>query len=63
MADRLRADVPDDAARQVSRGYRLAVGREPESPELRFGEQFAKKFGLEQFCLVLLNSNEFAFID
>jgi hypothetical protein len=62
-AERLEREGPGDRRRQVARAYRLAFGRGAVDDELRSGEQFAARHGLAQFCLVLLNSNEFLYVD
>jgi hypothetical protein len=62
-AKRLQREAPGDRAAQVGRAYALAFGREAGSSEVRFGEGFAARHGLAQLCLVLLNTNEFAYVD
>jgi hypothetical protein len=62
-AERLQREAPNDRPGQIRRAYRLAFGRGARPDELRFGEQFAAKYGLAQFCLVLLNANEFLYVD
>jgi hypothetical protein len=43
--------------------YRLALGRAPAAAEQRQAAQFFRKGGtLEEFCLALLNRNEFLYI-
>ncbi len=73
VADRLRREAPADVARQVRRGLRLAVGRpaDPQSVErsLRLMTALEKDHGqdparsLETFCLMLLNLNEFIYLE
>jgi hypothetical protein len=47
----------------VARAHALAVGRAPSAEEAaRLGE-FARAHGLPALCRVLLNLNEFLFID
>jgi uncharacterized protein DUF1549/uncharacterized protein DUF1553/cytochrome c len=62
-AERLKREIPDDPQGQISRAYRLAFGRAVTAEEISFGERFAAEHGLAQFCLVLLNTNEFIHID
>jgi hypothetical protein len=62
-AERLEREAPDDRPGQVRRAYRLAFGREATADEVRLGERFAAKHGLAQLCLVLLNANEFLYVD
>jgi hypothetical protein len=62
FAERLRSEAPDEAA-QVRRAYALAVARDPSADEAAFAQRFAKEHGLAQLCLVLLNLNEFVYVD
>jgi hypothetical protein len=62
-AERLQREAPDDRPGQIRRAYRLAFARQARPEEIRFGERFAAKHGLAQLCLVLLNANEFLYVD
>ncbi len=62
FAVRLRK-IGDDAAKQVEAGFRLAYGRKPTQAELDLLVPFVQKRGLENFCRVLFNANEFIFVD
>jgi hypothetical protein len=48
---------------QIERGYRLAFGRVPRAEEHEALSAFARKHGLPATCRLLLNANEFVFID
>jgi hypothetical protein len=48
---------------QVERAYRLAFGRPPDRREKEAVLAYAKKHGLARACRVLLNANEFVFVD
>jgi hypothetical protein len=48
---------------QINRAMRLALGRAPEPDEQARLVDFAGKHGLENACRVILNLNEFSFID
>lgn len=50
-------------AAQVRRGFVLAVGREPMDEELGSLAEYGKTEGLENACRVILNLNEFSFVD
>ena len=63
FAERLERAVPEGAANRVRRAYSLALGRPPSDEECAFADRFAAEYGLAQFCVVLLNSNEFMFVD
>ncbi len=62
FAARVAAETPDLAA-QVTRAHTLALGRAPSPEEAaRLGE-FARAHGLPALCRLLVNLNEFLFID
>ena len=63
FAGRLERELPSDRRGQVARAYRLAFGRAAADEEVRFGERFAREQGMSHLCLVLLNSNEFVYVD
>ncbi|MCC2668065.1 MAG: Planctomycete cytochrome, partial [Armatimonadetes bacterium] len=79
LAARVRADAGEDAAAQVDRAYRLALGRAPAPKEqaaaLRFLEQQAARrkardagtdaglLALTDFAQVLFGLNEFMYVD
>jgi len=73
MADRLRKEVPNDLSVQVRRAVRLTTGREPSKQELERDLAFIKEVqssgklderaALKQYCLLLLNTNEFLYLD
>jgi hypothetical protein len=54
------AAVPTE---QVRAAFRLALQREPTESECADFSTYAKERGLAAMCRVLLNSNEFLFID
>ncbi|MFN3649424.1 MAG: DUF1549 domain-containing protein [Armatimonadota bacterium] len=62
-AERLEREAPGDRKAQVARAYRQAFGRAPSPEEQREGEAFAAAHGMPQLCLVLLNTNEFMYVD
>jgi hypothetical protein len=48
---------------QINRAYRLALGRSPKPVETAMAQEFfARNSPLEDFCLALLNRNEFVYI-
>ena len=73
LAERLRKEHPDDVRAQVTRGIRLTTGRIPTSEEVAkdvvFIEGLKAKHKLDeaktlaQFALMLLNTNEFVYLD
>jgi len=62
-AAKLQRDAPSGTPAQVTLAYRQAFARPPNPDEIRFAETFAAKHGLPQLCLVLLNTNEFLYVD
>jgi hypothetical protein len=62
LAERLRV-LRKDVSGQIHEAYWLALAREPRQEELSLLVAYAKKHGLENFCRLLLNSNEFMFVD
>ena len=52
-----------DLPARVGRAYYEAVGRPPAPDQLGALVAYAREFGLANFCRVLFNLNEFAFVD
>src|SRR5262245_52002805 len=63
LADRLQREAPHDIERQVDRAIRLITGRHASAGGLRHAVAFARDVGLTRYCLMLLNTNEFAYLD
>ena len=63
FATRVRAAAGESIGEQIKFAYRLALARDPSEQEQGLATDFMAGNGLEQFCLVLLNSNEFLFIN
>ena len=62
LAARLMRDAPDLPA-QVNRLYELVLNRPPTDLERQAVVQHATQFGLPNACRVLLNCNEFLFVN
>ncbi len=63
LAERIGQDVgADDVSAQAARGFVLAFGRSPDSEELAASAGLIGKHGLPAFCRVLLNANEFVYL-
>jgi len=62
FAERVQREAPDLAA-QIDRAHSLAFGRLPNGAERERLINFAKANGLPNLCRVLLNLNEFTFVD
>jgi hypothetical protein len=59
FASRLRREAGPHANAQVLRGFRLALGRDPDADEWRAAVGLIRAEGLAAFCRALLNANEF----
>jgi hypothetical protein len=63
FAERLQKEKPNDLAAQIERAVWLAFGRKATATEQQKYLVFARRYGLPNFCRVLLNLNEFTFAD
>jgi hypothetical protein len=62
FAGRVRQEA-GDLNGQVALAFRLALARPPAAQELEAILKYAKQDGLENACRVILNLNEFSFVD
>jgi hypothetical protein len=62
LAVRLEASAANTASR-IRMAYKLALSREPTDDELRELVAYTDKHGLANACRLLLNSNEFVFVN
>ncbi|MEO8130690.1 MAG: DUF1553 domain-containing protein [Bryobacteraceae bacterium] len=62
LSERIR-ELSSDADGQISWAYRLALGREAAAGERAKLVKYAAEFGMPNACRLILNSNEFLFID
>ena len=53
----------DDTRERLTVAVRIALGRSPTSDELNTLAAYADKHGLANACRVVMNLNEFAFVD
>jgi mono/diheme cytochrome c family protein len=58
-----RVKLKGDMSAQVREAFRLAIQRDPTPAELAKLTAFAKEQGLENTCRVLMNLNEFVFVE
>lgn len=63
FAKRLKALHPSAINEQAKKGFLLAFGRLPNERERIASHVLIEKAGLEEFCRMLLNSNEFIYVD
>ena len=63
FAARLRRECGGDRDFQVRRAYKLALARAPRSDEMAIARKYFTNGGeLADFCLALLNRNEFVYV-
>ena len=62
FAQRVRTLEPN-AERQAATAFRLALGRAPTERELQPLQRYGREHGLANLCRVVLNLNEFVFVD
>ncbi len=63
FAERIELDVGEEPARQVQCAFELALQRLPVESESVACEQLLTKLSLAELCRVLLNLNEFVYLD
>ena len=73
FAERLKRELPGDVRAQIIRGIRLTTSRQPADDEITHDVAFVGKLqaqqrmnadkALVQYCLLLLNANEFVYLD
>lgn len=63
LAERVRQDAGDDLIAQLNRAALLTYGRSASAEELAVWTEFTKTHGLPALARVLLNSNEFLYVE
>ena len=63
FAERVKADAGADLGAQIHRAYQLATGRIPSASASAKLNTFAQLHGMANACRVILNLNEFTFVD
>jgi hypothetical protein len=63
FAERVERECPGSTSAQVQRAFTLALSRPPTTDELSSLVEYANRNGLENTCRVILNLNEFTFVD
>ncbi len=63
FASRVKADAGTDPVAQVTRTFQLAFGRQPAPMEAAAAMTLLRSRGLNQLCRMLLNANEFVYVD
>jgi hypothetical protein len=59
LAERVRREAGNDAAKQCERAFLLAFGRGPGADEEQSARALVQEFGLPALCRALYNANEF----
>ena len=67
-ADRVRRESSPDVGEQIQRAFQIALGRNPDPTELErvrdfYGSTDSQQQASAGLCRVLLNSNEFVYVD
>ena len=62
FADRLRRLTASESE-QIEAAYNLGLGRTPTTAEAESLRAYAQKYSLANACRLLLNLNEFVFLD
>ena len=63
FAERVRREAGDAPSAQITRAFALAFGRAPTPTEMPAAAALASADGLPALCRVLLNANEFAYLE
>jgi hypothetical protein len=63
FARRVAAESGGELRAQGARAFALAFGRAPDVSELDSASALMKSHGLPQLCRMLLNANEFVYVD
>jgi hypothetical protein len=63
FAKRVEQEAGDDSDRQIRRAFELAVQREPDDAELSACRRLVAEHSLAELCRVLVNLNEFAYVE
>ena len=63
LAERVRQDAGDDLIAQLNRAALLTYGRSASAEELAVWTEFTKTHGIPALARVLLNSNEFLYVE
>ncbi len=63
FAARLRREAGNEIDAQIKQAFTLAFGRAPANEELTAARTLVKSHSLEAFCRMMLNANEFVYVD
>ena len=63
FAEKLELEAGNSVQEQINLGYKLAFMRSPKEEERKLITKFISSNGLKAFCRVLINSNEFIYLN
>jgi hypothetical protein len=63
LASRIKREAGDDLAKQVEHVFAVALQRAPDKDEQRACAELVRQRSLPELCRVLLNLNEFIYVD
>jgi hypothetical protein len=63
FAERVNREAGDDPAEQVRRAFETALQREPDETEQKLCRQLLSEQSLAELCRVLVNVNEFVYVE
>lgn len=63
MSQRIDAEMPGDQPQQIERAFANAFGRAPSQGEKAAATRLMGTSGLKELCRILLNANEFVYVD
>ncbi len=63
FATRVQTEAGPDLSAQVTRAFSLAFSRPPTADELAAATTLVKQYGLPQLCRMLMNADEFVYVD
>lgn len=63
LSERLNAEAGNEPTQQANRAFELTFGRRASASELAAAVRLVQSRGLAQLCRMLLNSNEFVYVD
>ncbi|UUO04898.1 DUF1553 domain-containing protein [Blastopirellula sp. J2-11] len=63
LAEQVRQEAGDSTAAQADAAFRLTLARRPSPTEVEASAELIEGYGLPQLCRMLLNTNEFIYVD
>lgn len=63
FAARLKKECGEDVSKQINRAFTLAFAREASKAEIEGAAKLVAEHGLPNLCRMLLNANEFVYVD